>query len=238
MLKKEMMNRCKFWLSRLLHYDSFVRRSWSQEGEDILLSRLFEGKEQGFYVDVGAHHPRRFSNTQYFYRRGWRGINIEPNPEAAKAFRIERPGDINLQTAISDVPGKLTYYVFDEPALNTFDAVLAQSRLKETSYRLLRETEIPVVRLDALLDLHLPAGTSIDFMSIDVEGLDLQVLHSNNWVKYRPQCVLVEALGSANLMEVMSGELHQLMEAHQYALFAKTYNTLFYIDNLLIGAKS
>lgn len=238
MLNNKMMNRCKFWLSRAFQYDSFARRSWSQEGEDILLSRLFEGKEQGFYVDVGAHHPRRFSNTQYFYRRGWRGINIEPNPEAAKAFRIERPGDINLQTAISDMPGKLTYYVFDEPALNTFDAVLAQSRLKETSYRLLRETEIPVVRLDALLDLHLPAGTSIDFMSIDVEGLDLQVLHSNNWVKYRPQCVLVEALGSANLMEVMSGELHQLMEAHQYALFAKTYNTLFYIDNLLIDAKS
>lgn len=204
----------------------------------MLLARLFEGKKQGFYVDVGAHHPRRFSNTQYFYRRGWRGINIEPNPEAAKAFQIERPGDINLQAAISDVPGKLTYYVFDEPALNTFDAVLAQSRLKETSYRLLRETEIPVVRLDALLDLHLPAGASIDFMSIDVEGLDLQVLHSNNWVKYRPQCVLVEALGAANLMEVMSGELHQLMEVHQYALFAKTYNTLFYMNNLPIGAKS
>ena len=89
--------------ARLL--DIHAQKSYSQEGEDMVLERIFAGKKGGFYVDVGAHHPRRFSNTYFFYRKGWKGINIEPNPEAIHAFQSDRKRDTNLQCGISDRPG-------------------------------------------------------------------------------------------------------------------------------------
>jgi len=219
---------------RLRIVDLYAVESFSQEGEDLILRRIFGDRKQGFYIDVGAHHPRRFSNTHFFYLQGWHGINIEPSPDAISRFRKERPRDVNLQTAISDTPAKLAYHVFDEPALNTFDATLARSRLEHTGYRLLQKIEVQVVRLDAVLDVNLPPSTTIDFMSIDVEGFDFKVVRSNDWSKYRPRCLLVEALES-DLERAMSGELHQFMVKQNYTLFAKTYNTLFYMDKLTSG---
>lgn len=77
-------------------FDVYAKKSYSQEGEDMVLQRIFDGKTNGFYVDVGAHHPFRFSNTYFFYRLGWSGINIEPNPEASDLFQSARRKDINL----------------------------------------------------------------------------------------------------------------------------------------------
>src|SRR5437660_1408476 len=105
--------------------DPFVNLAYSQDGEDMVLRRLFEGRRAGFYVDVGAHHPFRFSNTCYFHRRGWRGINIDPNPQAIKEFDRDRPSDTNICVGVADVPGTLSFYFFNERALNTFDAALA-----------------------------------------------------------------------------------------------------------------
>src|SRR3989344_4572766 len=78
-------------------YDLLGKRSYSQSGEDMILRSIFDDKKEGFYVDVGAFHPKLYSNTYYFYKRGWRGINIEPNPGAN--FGI-RKGDINLKCGI------------------------------------------------------------------------------------------------------------------------------------------
>src|SRR5215510_10661697 len=66
----------------------YRRTSFSQQGEDLILARLFEGQRRGFYVDVGAHHPRRFSNTFLLYRRGWRGLNIDAAPGSMRLFRL------------------------------------------------------------------------------------------------------------------------------------------------------
>src|ERR1041385_1053171 len=93
-------------------------KSYSQEGEDMILKRIFDEKKNGFYVDVGAYHPKRFSNTYYFYKKGWRGINIDAMPGSRKAFRRQRPRDINVESPISDKHETLTYYAFDEPAIN------------------------------------------------------------------------------------------------------------------------
>src|SRR5580658_8816405 len=80
----------------------YFRHSFSQEGEDMILASFFEGKKNGFYVDVGAHHPKRFSNTHHFYIRGWRGINVDATPGSMKLFRRTRPDDINIEAAVSD----------------------------------------------------------------------------------------------------------------------------------------
>jgi len=211
-------------------FDLYAIKSYSQEGEDMILRRIFEGQEHGFYVDVGAHHPRRFSNTNYFYRRGWHGINIEPNPDAIRAFQSDRPRDTNLAIGISNRAETLTYHLFNEPALNTFDAALVKSRLANTPYRLVKTIDIPVDRLANVLKKHLPIAQKIDFFSIDVEGLDLAVLESNDWQMFRPKCVLAEALGNS-LEETLRGDVFLFMKSQGYELVGKTFNTLIFREH-------
>lgn len=200
--------------------------SFSQEGEDGVLQRLFERKPLGFYVDVGSHHPQRFSNTYRFYLRGWNGINIDPLPGSKACFDALRGRDISLELGISDCPCELVYHAFEEPALNTFDAGVAASR----DSGLISEAKIRVCRLSDVLDQYLAPEQKIDFLSIDVEGLDLQVLRSNNWSNYRPTYVLAEALGMRDVQHVIESDLYQYMSSVGYSLFAKCVNTLFFVD--------
>lgn len=119
-------NRYSIYSQQLFAYHTL---SFSQEGEDLVLKRVFEGQEQGFFVDVGAHHPQRFSNTYLFYLKGWRGINIDAMPDSMEPFEDLRPEDINIESAISDVPEVLTYYLFNEPAIE----YLSQLNLSDKS---------------------------------------------------------------------------------------------------------
>lgn len=205
--------------------------SYSQEGEDMVLRRIFEGKKSGFYIDVGAHHPIRFSNTYYFYKLGWCGINIEPNPDAGVLFKSVRRRDIHLQLGVSESSGELTYYQFNEPALNTFDGNSVQASLEKKRWQLKTTCQVTVERLDRILNVYLPHGTPIDFLSVDVEGLDLAVLRSNDWERYRPKCVLVEIVRSS-LEEIMDNPVYGFMTKHQYILYAKTCNTALFLDCL------
>jgi FkbM family methyltransferase len=204
-------------------------KSYSQEGEDLILRRIFDSCSDGYYVDVGAHHPLRFSNTFAFYKMGWRGINIDPNPTAIKLFEQMRPRDVNLGIGIADKPGVLTYYVFDEPALNTFDRMLVEEREKTTSYRVVGTMKVPVLRLDEVLSRHIAVGQDINFMSIDAEGYDYKVVQSNDWMRFRPLYLLVECLDSS-LISLSDQPMHRFLQEHGYLLYAKTMNTLFYRD--------
>ena len=201
--------------------------SYAQEGEDLVLSRLAEGRKAGFYIDVGAHDPLRFSNTFLFYKRGWRGLNIEPSTTAIDRFQRKRARDINVNLGVGETSGALTYYIFNDPALNTFDKTLMQEREAHTSYRVIQTTKVGVERLERILDQHLPDGQEIDFMSIDVEGFDLQVLRSNDWIRFRPEFVLVEAL-DFSMDDANKHPVHEFMIGVGYKLVAKTMNTLFY----------
>ncbi len=86
-----------------IFFDIYATKSYSQEGREIILRRILEKKKTvGFYIDVGAHHPKRLSNTYYFYKKGWRYMNIDAKPKCMKIFRRTRPRDLNLEFAISD----------------------------------------------------------------------------------------------------------------------------------------
>lgn len=211
--------------------DPFASLAYSQDGEDMILRRLFEGQERGFYVDVGAHHPFRFSNTCYFHRRGWRGINIDPNPDAIEAFARARPADTNICVGVSEVTGDLSFYFFNEAALNTFDAELASERTQLPGYHLLETRSVPVWRLDDLLTEYLPRDQKIDFLSIDVEGMDLAVLRSGDWVRFRPRVLLVEARGRT-FQAIEYDPINTFVAGQGYQLIAKTINTLIYEDQL------
>lgn len=206
--------------------------SYSQEGEDCILARIFNEIETGFYVDIGAHHPKRFSNTNKFYKKGWRGINIDAMPTSMKAFKKERPNDINLEIGISKENRVLTYYMFNEPALNTFSKEEANKKDGIKNYKIIEERKVSTYPLKEVLDKYLANSKRIDFMTIDVEGLDLEVVESNDWNKYRPNIVLVEDLKKHKLIELpLKSDVYKFLNSNGYELIARTFNTLFFKDN-------
>lgn len=216
-----------------IHLDRYSKISYSQEGEDLILNRIFERKNRGFYVDVGAHHPIRFSNTYLFYKKGWRGINIEPNPVNIKLFQRYRPNDINIQAAVGK-KGVLKYYIFDEPALNTFDEYLAKEREK-AGYRVVSTINIELIPLSEILKVYLPKNTKIDFMNIDCEGYDFEVLQTNDWETYRPIILLIEVIPSHNIEDLFNHPIHKYLCEKDYLLFAKCYNTCIYVEKTHLG---
>lgn len=206
--------------------DIFQNVSYSQEGEDLVLGRIFEFQKKGFFVDVGALHPKRFSNTYRFYRLGWRGINIDAMPGSMALFREIRPEDINLEVPVSDKEEALDFYVFNEHALNTFSKEMAEERSQKEIYNIERVVKVQTRTLAGILDQQLPKGTSIDFLTIDAEGLDFQVLKSNNWEKYHPKVVLIES--ELDVKGMIGSEMDLYLEALDYELYAKTVKTYFY----------
>ena len=204
-------------------------KSYAQDGEDMILKAIYEQKKnyKGFFVDVGAHHPVRFSNTRYFYKRGWRGINIEPTPSAIQAFKTFRKRDINLNIGIGPQKGHLKFYCFNEPALNSFSKEVSERIHHESSkYKIINELDIEVLPLADVFDQYLPKGVTIDFMTVDVEGLDFQVLLSNNWEKYKPSILLVEE--SVDVDQLKESPIYNFLKEKGYHFFAKTLRTCIY----------
>jgi FkbM family methyltransferase len=230
-LKKIIPSKLKALLKRIAHSldsDPWYQKSWSQEGEDQILRRIFEKKISGFYVDIGAHHPMRFSNTYLFYRRGWSGINIDAMPGSMKLFEKYRPRDINIELAIGNQSGELNYYIFEELALNGFSEELSLRRCSQSDpQKIIQIAKVRLQPLSTILDKYMPISQKIDFMSIDVEGLDFEVLKSNNWSKYQPMYVLVEILQSS-LHEIENSEIGLFMKKQGYFIYAKCFNTTFF----------
>lgn len=209
-------------------WDIYCQKSWSQEGEDLILSRYFENiKTKGFYVDVGAHHPLRFSNTYKFYKQGWHGINIDAMPGSMDLFNRLRPRDINLEKAVSDSKQIMTYYAFNEPALNGFSKELTEHRDGQGNNKIIFKKDIETSTLDEILDQYMPKDQNIDFLSVDVEGLDLAVLKSNNWGKYSPELILIEICGST-LDELLNSEATIFLKKFGYTIYAKCVNTVIF----------
>ena len=218
-------------LAKCTLLDCHAHKSYAQDGEDMILRERLREVEQGFYVDVGAHHPKRFSNTYYYYRRRWQGINIDAMPGSMTLFNRVRPRDTNLEAAISDVETQLTYYMFNEPALNTFDGELARAREhSHDKYSVVKTQKITTKKLARILDEFLPQNQPIHFLSVDVEGIDINVLRSNEWGKYRPRFVLAECHVDEDLLSIERDEIYCYLRQQSYILVAKTMRTAIFED--------
>jgi FkbM family methyltransferase len=218
-------------ISNLKFFDKF-QISYSQEGEDLLIDRVLQFKKTGFYIDIGAYHPIKFSNTYKFYLKGWKGINIDAMPGSMAIFKRRRPRDINLETAVSNTSEIIPYHIFNEQALNTLVESEAKRKDGLFNFKLSRTENLKTKRLDEILLEYLPKGIDVDFLTVDVEGFDLKVLQSNDWDRIRPTLVLAESLSSyTSIEEALRSELTQFMYSLNYTLFAKTGNTLFFKDN-------
>lgn len=216
------------WLRERFGEYFYSARSYSQEGEDLVLRRLFERQPTGIYVDVGAHHPFRFSNTCLLHKQGWRGINIDARPGSMGLFERFRPGDINLEIGVSRESKEMEYFLFEESALNTFNAPLANQWQKQ-GWRLVTTAKVQCLPLRQILERELPrlGAESIDVLTVDAEGFDLEVLQSNDWARYPPRVLIVEILGT-DLAQASTSEIGRYCSSLGYELFAKLHQSVFF----------
>lgn len=203
-------------------------------GEDILLACVLKPWENknGFYVDVGAHHPSKLSNTKALYDMGWSGINIEANPAALPVFEKERPRDINLSCAVTEADGDTAALI--HVANQDFGSFAGCNYIEgapEYPPKEVRRSQVSTRRLDSIFREHLK-GRDIDVLTMDIEGGELAALQSNDWMAYRPRIVAVEVhpFGKAPIDMLESDPVLQFLRGKGYVFFSLTLYTWFFRD--------
>lgn len=200
-------------------------RTYGQFGEDLLLAHYLS-EQSGFYVDVGAFHPKYRSNTYALWRRGWRGINVDVDQYKIAQFNKFRPQDTNLVLGVSSENGKLPFY-FQEGesygSMSSLDEDFATDRGRRLN-RAVRSREIDVVTLNELLEQHMPKDESgqpgqIDLVNIDVEGHELKILSVFDFERFQPKCMCVE-IHAIGLEALAEDPTFQLLQNRGYDLLA------------------
>jgi FkbM family methyltransferase len=237
-LKKTIPHRYHRPISSILdRIRGYRLETYSQFGEDLALKWLFEDVTNGFYVDVGAYHPKKFSNTYYFYKRGWSGINIDPTPGVIEQFTKTRPRDINLACAVANSSRDLKLYINeDERGVNTLSPEFAARQWERWGRRYSSETSVRAYTLSEILRAHKPDARPIQFLSVDVEGMDLEVLKSNDWDNYMPNAILCEDLSLRDVECRSNSEMWTFLHGKGYSLLAKCVHTLVFVHNTYRGA--
>ena len=181
------------------------------------------------YIDIGAHHPWYYNNTYLFYRQGARGVNVEPDPSLYAGLRRRRRHDVNLNMGIGPREAEMDFYVMSSRALNTFSAIEARKYVEQHGLRILDTRRIRVQTFAQAVDTHL--GRTPDLVSLDAEGLDLDILRSIDFSRYRPHVFCVETISYAGRdgSGIKNLEIHALMLQHGYMLYADTYINSIYV---------
>lgn len=182
----------KSWVMRTKLYDLLGKRSFGQSGEDIIVASEFGKKKNGFYVDIGAFHPKMFSNTYLFYKRGWSGVVVEPNTELLRLHEEIRPRDMHVNLGVGEKESVMEYIMMDQPASNTFVEAEANESVEKAGRKIIDRKPIAVWPLKKIMYQYVPKNIEIDILSVDTEGMDLEVLKSNDWEKYRPKIIICE----------------------------------------------
>lgn len=181
-------------IAEISGFDHAVTVSWSQGGEDLALLSTLNGQRGGRYIDVGAHHPSRFSVTRHLYQLGWSGVNVDANYKLIGDFNDKRKRDVNLCVAVG-LENKYVFTIFEEPAISTLDTDWRDKFMGENN-KVAEIVEVQGRALRGILDEFI-ATERLDLLSIDAEGSDLQVLQSLEFKTLEqsrfPQWLLLEA---------------------------------------------
>ena len=166
----------------------FDMKSYAQFGEDVYLRHLL-GSGQGRYVDIGSGHPISGSNSYAFYKLGWTGILVDPLASNIQASKSARKKDQVHQACVGEVPAGIHFYEYDVSEYST-TSVERVAELKALGYEPKRQYQSPIIRLS---DLEINADSSESmFLSIDVEGMEMEVLESNDWATFTPAVIVIE----------------------------------------------
>lgn len=224
----------------LAYHFAGQQRTYSQYGEDIFLMELLP-EPQGVYIDVGAFHPKYGSNTHQLWRRGWRGINIDVDSYKLQLFDRFRPGDINVQAAVSSENGQRVFYSQaggSYGSMSSLESEFAADRGNRLG-REVFEQQVSVVTLNQLLAKHLTTANqfhsdTVDLLCIDVEGHEMAVLQGLDLDRYRPKVICVE-IHAEDLHELQRHPVFVHLQEHGYRLHAWPRPSCLFIGRNLSG---
>ena len=161
------------------------------EGEDLIISDLTKNIKNGFYVDAGCYHPLHLSNTYLLYKRSWTGINIDISEFSIKLFNYLRPNDVNINSAVSNMEKEISFYYQKKLSqLSTIKKAISNERMQGN----IKEKKIKSLKLNSILNQSKFKNRQIDFLNIDVEGADFEVLKSLNFTIYEPKIICIEIM--------------------------------------------
>ena len=196
---------------------------FSQSGEDVILNIILRNeREKGIFVDIGAYHPFRFSNTFLLYLDGWRGVNVDANQGAIDAFNTIRPQDINIRALVSDKVEELEFCRYAEGAFNTANRVSIEGLSKSTNpqTKLVGTDRLTTMTPNQIFDQHV-GSKKFDFLNIDIEGLDRKVLYSIDFSRYRPKAIAIEM----DIQDWTSEPTRAFLANIRYSVHSQCYHT-------------
>ena len=215
-------------------YKTKLYRCFSQEGEDLIIDRILKFKnikyKDLFFLDIGAGHPIKYSNTFYFYIRGSKGISIDASNKNIKLHKVFRPKDISLNLLLGKKSEIVEYHVFNQPELNT----VSKKRLEELKkYNISPLFLEKVDQLDSSLFFkeniteHI---NNINFFTIDIEGAELDVLNSIDWKMFKPEIICVEII-TLNFDDIFEHEVYKILKLNGYSIYSKLVNSIILLKN-------
>lgn len=213
---------------------------YSQCGEDAVVMSIFSNvvePRSKFYIDIGAYHPFKHSNTYLLSKAGWRGINIDPRPGSKALFDKYRPNDSNIEAGIAAEEGSMSYYVIgEESTMNTF----SRENLERLGIldRVIRTIDVPVLTLESVLLKH-PDVTKVDYLNVDAEGFELEIIQGLAFWPIKPILVSIEQNGTFTLADVLRSDTCSIMESSGYSPVGKNVilpnvATVFYLRSELL----
>jgi FkbM family methyltransferase len=211
-----------------------IVNSYSQAGEDTVLKYLFDSVrlDKISYLELGTNTPDKQNNTFLFYQSGSRGVCVEADESLFDEIQRVRPEDKVLSAGVN--VGNLTeadFYVFDLPALNTFSKEEAEFRESQGTFKIVRVNKVRLMTVEQIIKENF--STYPDLLSIDIEGLDLDVLKSLDFAKYPIPVICAETcVYSENHIKPKNPEIAEFMISKGYFIYADTYiNTIFVNEN-------
>ena len=219
-------------IKRVINYISILKRklkyqkkTYSFNAVDLIVDYIFKKKKNGFYLDVGAQHPISNNNTYILFKKGWSGINIDLDKKNIELFNIVRPSDINLNYAISDTEKEVDLFYYHESSpINTLSKNVSDFQKAKVN----KVKKVQTKTLNNVLD-KLNFQNRIDYMNIDVEGYEEQVLKGFNIKRYKPYVISVEYLDlEMNKLEFKNNNINNLLDSKLYKFFIQ--NDYFFVN--------
>ena len=216
----------KLKLFRKAFLTDFIKFHYSQFGEDIILREILKKEiSNGFYIDVGCYHPKKFSNTYMLYKKGWSGINIDMEEDKISLFNMVRPRDLNVLSPISNKQEEVTLYRYSKYGLgSTIDKKIAS----ETTDHIYDKTIVKTRTLNEVINESPYKDTQIDVLSIDVEGVDFKVLKSLDIKKYSPKVIIIED-HHKKIEDILETDTFKFLVQNNYILRSWSFYSLIFV---------
>jgi len=203
------------------------RIQYSQWGEDQFINEFFKDKKYGIYLDIGCFHPVMYSNTCLLHRKGWRGINIDINPTSIDLFNILRPKDTNLCTTINEIKETFEIY-YDDPfsPVNTLDKQFYEN-LENKNNKNTKKLFVESKSMKEILNIS-KIDKSIDFINLDVEGMDYKILKNINLNQLKPKLVSIETHNVDGLKIKDCESIVKLMKESSFSIYKRVGPTTLF----------